>query len=1153
MEGTTNKIALSSSYLLDFLNHAEGDTVEMQLTDSMHPAVFHLPANDAYLHLIMPLRIQEEWNWQSQAKHWQLQQSITLTRRADSSLESPAIVHRYAPMHPSLLLGRETHQDLAHALKANRRLVLSGVSNETSKALVASTILSHNPQAALIVSGKSTQVDALQHWFTFFGQRATTLSVVENDANEIDPDALRRYLNFMHSDDGVFLMNRDDWEKDFPSYKELEAGVVNVKVGDKVEFTDVVESLIDQGYSHSEDVHLQPGEYRRTGDVFDIFPIQSEHPYRISMAFDVVESIQEVDAEDSSKTEDAGKELDIYPVAYSESLPLKDQLRNGKLLILDDQDDIETPLDVSVLRYTAFPESQENHVHLRYLSVLKFYTLTDFLNDIRDKLQQDWLLVIVTKRLEELKGIFKEENIPFTDKAEQREGAVTVQPAGDGGILPHSIQNPDLQCALLTDREIFSLKKAGKQRSVQKLALDFITSLVPGDYVVHMEHGIGHFEGMTQKEVDKTTREYLEMTYAEGDKLFVPVDQADKLSKFVYEEGNEPVLTRLGTQEWKRVMTKAREETQQLAKELLALYAKRAKSRGHAYPDDDEVQKKFEAAFPYQETPGQLKAIQDIKEDMEDPHPMDRLVCGDVGFGKTEVAMRAAFKAVRAGKQVAVIAPITILADQHYHNFIKRMGEFGVRIDLLSRFRSPKEQKVTLEKLRKGDVDIVIGTHRLLQEDVGFLNLGLLVIDEEQRFGVKQKEKFKEMRANVDILTLTATPIPRTLNLGLHKLRDITTITTPPPGRLPIITEVRKYSDALVRQAVLTEVKRGGQCYVLHNRVETIDAFAEKLRKLIPEAKFVVGHGQLKPDDLEQRILAFKEGRFDVLVSSTIIENGIDLPRANTLVVNEAERFGLAQLYQLRGRVGRSNLQAYAYFLYHTQKLHDDARKRLRAIVEACELGSGFQVAMRDLEIRGAGEILGGSQSGNMQTVGVSHYLRMLKAAVEELKSGGESVEEELNVEILLPFAAYIPPFYIPDEQEKISVYQKLAGSEDEAILKEFEDDLKTEYGALPKPVENLFAVLRLKMAARRAGVVRVKVDDVTKDRREVVLSLTSRVTAKEIMQLLSVTSQWRISGSTLRINADEIARHTKNDVQWIEKLAEQISALQAQKKEKES
>ena len=1061
-------------------------------------------------------------------------------------------------MKPSLLLGRETHKDLAQLLRAGHRLVLSGASNETSKAMIVGTVLAFDPRASLVVTEKEATMESLHHWISFFEQNVKILYSVENKEGEIEPDAMRQYLRFMgEGHKNCFITDREVWDSEFPSYKELLEKKMVLEKGKKVVFTEIVESLIERGYSHGEDLYLQPGEYRRTGDVFDIYPIQSEHPFRISLDLDKVESILSVNKDDLSKTEDAGSKLEVFPVTYESVESLKNQLPQDCMLVLDDQDDIERPLNIDTLRYTSFPEDQENHVHLRYLSVLKFYTLTDFLNDVRDKLNQGWALVVVTKRMEELGKIFEEEKIPFEEEKDSgstgpttsHQGRVTLLHAEEDDLLPHSVQNPDLKCALLTDREIFSLKKAGKQRSVQKLALDFITSLVPGDYVVHMEHGIGHFEGMTQKELDETAREYLELTYAEGDKLFVPVDQADKLSKYVFEEGNEPVLTRLGTQEWKRVMAKTKEETEKLAKELLGLYAKREKSKGYAYDDDNAEQKKFDEAFPYQETPGQIKAIEDLKKDMEDDHPMDRLVCGDVGFGKTEVAMRAAFKAVQSGKQVAMVAPITILADQHLKSFQKRMEGFPIKIDMLSRFRSPRQQKETLEKLRKGDVDIVIGTHRLIQPDVEFLNLGLVIVDEEQRFGVKQKERFKEMRASVDILTLTATPIPRTLNLGLHKLRDITTITTPPPGRLPIITEVRKYSDALVRKALLDEIQRGGQAYVLHNRVETIDAFADKLRKLVPEGKFIVGHGQLKPDDLEKRIVDFKAGKYDVLVSSTIIENGIDLPRANTLIVNEAERFGLSQLYQLRGRVGRSSVQAHAFFLYHTQKLHDDARKRLRAIVEACELGSGFQVAMKDLEIRGAGEILGAGQSGNMQTVGVSHYLRMLKSAVEEIKSGEGIVEEEITVEILLPFEALIPSFYITDEQEKISVYQKLAGSEDEAILKEFEEDLEDEYGKLPKQAQTLFTLLRLKMECRRAGVVRIKMEDAKKDLREVVLSLSPRVTAKEIMQLLAHNTQWRITGSQLRINEEEIVRAGgTNDIKWIGELTKQIVHLKVKK-----
>jgi len=1042
-------------------------------------------------------------------------------------------------MKPSLLVGEKTHRELHDLLKTQTHLTVSGVSNETAKSLVTSHILSFDMFPTLLVTNQSS-IEAFQHWFSFFEQEVLPLAPVESGA-----EAFQHFLFLMQGKKKIFLCSESLWEEEFPSFADLEEKKIRLQPKQKIVFTQFVEDLLDRGYQHGKDLYLHPGEYRRIGDTLDIHPIQSPNPYRVTFNLDVVERISLVDRDDLSRLIQEEPTLDIFPALFTQKKKLVEQLRKDSLLILDDQDDIDPPLHTTTLRFSAFPEGAKVHTHLRYLSVIKFYTLTDFLNDLRDKIQQEWRIVIVTRRASELEKIFTEEHIPCTTERRSIKGVTLL--SEDSELLPHSIQNPDLKCALITDREIFSLKKSTQQKSIQKLALEFITSLGPGDYVVHMEHGIGKFEGVTQKLIDDTTREYLELTYAEGDKLFIPVDQADKLSKFVYEEGNEPRLTRLGTSDWKRLTEKMRQETQKIAKELLELYAKRASVKGFAYPDDTPVQKKFEEAFSYQETPGQLKAIEDFKRDMESDHPMDRLVCGDVGFGKTEVAMRAAFKAVQAGKQVAVIAPITILADQHYGNFRDRMKDFGVRIEMLSRFRTAREQTGILEKLRKGDIDIVIGTHRLLQEDVQFQRLGLVVIDEEQRFGVKQKERFKEMRSSVDILTLTATPIPRTLNLGLHKLRDITTITTPPPGRLPIITEVRKYSDTLVRDAVLKEFERGGQCFILHNRVETIDAFAEKLRKLIPEATFIVGHGQLKSEELEQRILAFKQGKYDVLVSSTIIENGIDLPRANTLVVNEAERFGLAQLYQLRGRVGRSKIQAHAYFLYHSQKLKDDAKKRLRAIVEACELGSGFQVAMRDLEIRGAGEILGAEQSGTMQTVGISHYLRMLKVAIEEIKAGKRGVAEEVeNVEILLPIEALLPSFYIPDQEERISVYQKLAGSETPAILEEFQRDLIEEYGPPPKPVENLFGVLHLKMACRKAGVHRVKAEDRSKDVREIVLFLSPRVTAKEIMQLLKINHQWRISGSTLRINQTEFEQGEKK---LLSELRRHVEALVRKKK----
>lgn len=1046
-------------------------------------------------------------------------------------------------MIPSICIGESTHQELQQLLRSKHALTISGLSNETAKAMIVSHLLTLHPAPAVLVTENDERVQGLLHWISFFGKDAFHVTFGPEPTAQ-DVSSIVKLMK----GEGIAVMDRATWNTEMPSFEEFKEHAVLLKVGETVDFTTFFSSLIDAGYEHSADQHLSQGEYRRTGDTLDIFPMGEQRQYRISFSFGKVEHIRSV-ADDSSEDR---KSIVLYPLSWGTTRLLSKQFPETSVLITDEQEDMEKPISCDLIKLTSFPEDEDVHVHLRYLSVLKFYTLPDFVNDVKDKLQQDWTLVIVSKRIDELKGVLQEERIQYLDAPERKSGSITIVPAGQNELLPHSLQNPDLKCALITDREIFSLRKEAKQRSVQRLALDFITSLQVGDFVVHMEHGIGRFEGMTTKVVDDVEREYLEITYAENDKLFVPVDQADKLSKFVHEEGEEPVLTRLGSSEWKKITKKVNEETQKVAKELLDIYAKRARAKGNAFPDDNDVQQKFDDAFPYTETPGQIKAIEDIKHDMESGHPMDRLICGDVGFGKTEVAMRAAFKAVQGGKQVAFLSPITILTDQHYRSLLKRMEGFNVRVDVLSRFRSPQQQEETLEKLREGKVDIVVGTHRLLQDDVQFNDLGLVIIDEEQRFGVKQKEKLKEMRAAVDILTMTATPIPRTLNLGLHKLRDITTITTPPPGRLPIITEVRKYSDALVREAIVKEVLRGGQVYMLHNRVETIDAFAMKLTSLIPEATFVVTHGQLRPDVLEERIVDFKNGKYAVLVSSTIIENGIDLPRANTLIVNEAEKFGLSQLYQLRGRVGRGTVQAYSYFLYHSQRLKDDAKKRLRAIVEASELGSGFQIAMRDLEIRGAGEILGASQSGNMQTVGVNHYLRLLKSAVEELKAGGKGDEEELpqTIEIILPFEALLPSFYIPDEQEKIGAYQKLAGSEDEVILAEFEQDLREEYGPLPKQAENLLQVIRLKMICRRAGVVRVKMDTVSAKKRDIVVSLAPRVTATEIMQLLQLCPQWRIVGTTLRISESDVKNIAGTD-EWLEVLTQQIAALVKKKTSK--
>lgn len=1031
-------------------------------------------------------------------------------------------------------------------LHKNKRVILSGLANLTAKCFLYSSFYYKLKKNIFVVVEDKAALKQMKNYMEIWGDTP----VFSLDVLPDDEDFERQLIHFiyeMNTKKGIFLLLNEHLDIYFPSAKQLEELGIQLKVGDAFMNVDFFNMLIQMGYKMSQDIMLAPGEYRRSGGIVDVFSINSEHPHKFEIEYDKISHIWEYH-QDKKKVGKELKETFIYPLARGEGRETFLQtIPKESILVIDELDEFETEeinVDVPHVKITSFPEDEKDYIHLRYLSVLKFYTLSDLLNDIREKMKDEWTTVLLTKRFDEICNIFAEENIPYTKSLSKKEGIKVI----DGHEfslpeLPPSFQNPQLKFQLITDKEIFSLRKRVQNKSLKRINLEFLSSLKEGDYVVHLDHGIGQFLGIVQREIDNIIREYLEIAYAENDKLFVPVDQADKVSKYISREDIEDTeikLSRLGSKEWKNITKKVKKETEKIAKELLKIYAEREQAKGFKYMDDNDEQRKFEQAFPYEETPGQIKAIQDIKIDMESTKTMDRLVCGDVGFGKTEVAMRAAFKAVQSGKQVAFISPITILADQHYKTFVKRAKGFNLKIEMLSRFRTPKEQRDIIEKLQKGKIDIIVGTHRILQPDVKFFNLGIVIVDEEQRFGVKQKEAFKKLRASVDILTLTATPIPRTLNLSLNKLRDITIITTPPPGRLPVITEVRKFGNHLIREVILKEIDRKGQIYFLHNRVETIDSMTEKLQILVPEARFVTAHGQLGSGDLESRIIDFKEHKYDVLVSSTIIENGIDLANANTLIVNNAENLGLSQLYQLRGRIGRGKTQAYAYFLYNKQKLKDDAKKRLRAVVEASELGAGFQIAMRDLEIRGAGEILGVGQSGNMNTVGASHFIRLLNQTIEEMKSGKkeEKLDAHEDVTIELPVEAYIPDTYIPDRKEKLSIYQKISAVDSDKLLQEFRNELEDEYGQFPIQVETLFKLLVLKLMARRAGVLGIKSEIIQQGGKQIVLSLSDKITAEHIIKVLQHNEKWLISGTKLKINIKDLGFN------WVESLKETLNVL---------
>jgi len=634
---------------------------------------------------------------------------------------------------------------------------------------------------------------------------------------------------------------------------------------------------------------------------------------------------------------------------------------------------------------------------------------------------------------------------------------------------------------LFTDAEIFGWRRPEPRRRKQRRALppeSHFADLTMGDYVVHLEYGIGRFVGLQKRTLDNSEREYLVIEYAGGDTLYVPIHQADRISRYVGAGDPAPQLHRLGTAEWGRAKENARRAVEEVAKELLELYAARSQVFGHAFGPDTPWQRELEASFPYIETEDQLQALSEVKADMERSVPMDRLICGDVGYGKTEVALRAAFKGVMDGKQVAVLVPTTILAQQHFTTFSRRLLPFPVKVEMLSRFRSPAQQTTILHALATGQIDILIGTHRLLQPDVQFKDLGLLIIDEEQRFGVTHKEYLKRLRTEVDVLTLTATPIPRTLYMSLTGIRDISMIQTPPEERLPVATHVGPYNPKLIRQAILREIDRGGQVFFVHNRVQTIATVANRLKKLVPEAKIAVGHGQMDEQRLEEVMSAFVAGDFDVLVSTTIIESGLDIPNANTLVVDRADWFGLAQLYQLRGRVGRGANQAYAYFFHpHTNRLTHEARARLETIHEQTELGAGFSIAMRDLEIRGAGDLLGTRQSGHIAAVGFHLYTQLLAQAVKHLK--GESAPPQFSavpptITIDLPTPAYIPTTYITDTSLRIQLYRRLAELQDMNAIDDMETELADRFGNLPPAVRGLFFQLRVKLLAQLANATAV-------------------------------------------------------------------------------
>src|SRR6266850_1472636 len=737
-----------------------------------------------------------------------------------------------------------------------------------------------------------------------------------------------------------------------------------------------------------------------------------------------------------------------------------------------------------------------------------------------------------------------EVSVRLTSIAHKTDGAGATDAIVTAGKLSGGFELPSARLIVHVESDLFdeaaepalerrstAIKREKKRRARAAAFLSDFRDLKVGDFVEHIDHGIARFGGLVTLDLgpgqsstasglaSATRGEFMLLYYAEESKLYVPVERLDLVQRYSSAEGHQPALDRLGGIGWQKTKAKAKRAMRDMADELLRLYAERKLVQGHAFPADAPWQREFEQGFEYRLTPDQETAIEDVKNDMETATPMDRLLCGDVGYGKTEVAMRAAFKAVMDGKQTAILTPTTVLAYQHFDTFRQRFAPFPVKIELLSRFRSTKEQKDVVKRVEAGEVDVVIGTHRMLSKDVSFRDLGLVVVDEEQRFGVAHKERLKQLKKRVDVLTLSATPIPRTLNMSLSGLRDMSLIETPPSDRLAIQTQVAQSSDAVIKSAIELELSRGGQIFFIHNRVESIDTIAALVKRLVPQARMAVGHGQMNEKEMERVMLDFIDYKYDVLVATTIIENGIDIPRANTIIINRADAYGLSQLYQLRGRVGRSNRRAYAYLLIPgEQELSPIARRRLAAIREFSDLGAGFRIAALDLELRGAGNLLGGQQSGHMDALGFDLYTQMLERTVAELR--GEQIEDETTVSINLAVDVAIPDSYIADMGQRLRTYKRVSSARDEEVLAAIRAETEDRYGRIPEPVEDLFDYARLRQTAETVGVVSI---DRTREGIAIKLAENARVAPEKLLELITAREGASFAPSgVLRLELDE-------------------------------
>ncbi|OUQ45366.1 transcription-repair coupling factor [Drancourtella sp. An12] len=936
---------------------------------------------------------------------------------------------------------------------------------------------------------------------------------------------------------------------------KIDEEVFSVRTGETSDLEELVQRLSAMGYDR--EVQIEgPGQFAVRGGIVDIFPLTEEMPVRIEFWDDEIDSIRTFDAQTQRSIENR-EEITVYPARdeadeqeevsflryfrpeetllfldeparlYERGEVIEEEVRQARERREEEEKLPEGEKDIRIfpvheiaglinqyhsIGFTALEGKVKEFLVRDVYSILaknvnpynsSFEVLTRDLKRLKRNGYRVILLSGSRTRARRLAEDLRDYDLnSFYDEDPERlvkPGEILVS----YGHVAVGYEYPMLKFTVISETDIFGKKKKKKRRRIYEgEKIQSFTDLKPGDYVVHENHGLGIYQGIEKIEIDRIEKDYMKISYAGGGNLYIPATQMDLIQKYASADAKKPKLNRLGGQDWERTKTRVRKAVQVIARDLVELYAARQEKEGYAYEPDTVWQKEFEEMFPFEETDDQAAAIEETKKDMESHKIMDRLICGDVGFGKTEVAIRAAFKAVQENKQVAFLVPTTILAQQHYNTLVQRMKDFPVRVDLMCRFRTPSQQKKTLEDLKKGQVDILVGTHRILSQDVCFKDLGLLVIDEEQRFGVQHKEKIKKLRENVDVLTLTATPIPRTLHMSLIGIRDMSVLEEAPMDRMPIQTYVMEYQDEMVREAIVRELSRQGQVYYVYNKVKDIAEITARVQSLVPEANVAYAHGQMREHQLERIMYDFINGDIDVLVSTTIIETGLDISNANTMIIHDADKLGLSQLYQLRGRVGRSNRMAYAFLLYRRDcLLREVAEKRLAAIREFTDLGSGFKIAMRDLEIRGAGNLLGEAQHGHMEAVGYDLYCKMLNEAVKNMKQGTSQEEAaSFTTTVDLNVDAFIPASYIPDEYQKLDIYKRIALIETEEEMDDMMEELIDRFGDIPKKVQKLILIARLKAFAHSVYVTSIEQKGQT---LKITMYERAKVRGEEIPKLL--------------------------------------------------